>query len=152
MAKEIERKFLVNEKEWNEYLRHGNFTSYGITQGYLFDIRNRVCRIRHTSYGSFILTYKGPTNGISRTEVEFNVPKFIGKALVNLCKKKIIKTRTLTEGGWEVDEFHNIGETLLLAEIELKDENQSFDKPLWIKEEVSTDSRYFNSNLLKKVI
>lgn len=152
MAEEIERKFLVNEKEWREYLRHGTFTNYGITQGYLFDIYNRVGRIRHTSYGSFIFTYKGPTKGITRKEVEFKLPRWLGKILVNSCKTKLIKTRTVTEGGWEVDEFHNLGESLLLAEIELRDEHQSFEKPLWVKEEVSHDKAYFNSNLIKKVI
>lgn len=151
MAKEIERKYLVNEPEWRKLISKVPHTSYGITQGYMFDIGNHIGRIRHTSYGAFIFTYKGPTKGIERVEHEFNLWKWVGKLALKLCSKKLVKTRTLI-GPWEVDEFHNLNQSLILAEIELKNSSASFTEPKWLGKEVSYDSQYFNSNLIKKVV
>lgn len=156
MAKEIERKFLVN-KDLYVGPRTAGFPVKGITQGYLFDIKRHVGRIRITSDRKAIFTYKGPTEGISRVEVEFQVPFFVGKLLQKLCRKVIHKTRTkipatgIDSAFWEIDQFHNLGRELLLAEIELPSEDTTFDKPDWLGQEVSTDPFYYNSNIVNMV-
>ncbi|CAM0028241.1 hypothetical protein VPHD148_0138 [Vibrio phage D148] len=163
VAKEIERKFIVNKEM---FLRSplrctcGSDT-IGITQGYLFNVKNHIGRIRKTSDGKVKFTYKGPTKGISRTEVEFSVPELLGSILLRMCSKTIHKTRTTVElinvktgrtDTWEVDEFHNLVQPLVLAEIELESECQEYYKPDFIGEEVSHDAFYYNSNLTNMVV
>lgn len=165
MAKEIERKFLVKREVYmsSDHSWPCGYPTLGISQGYLFDIKKHVGRIRITSDGKAVFTYKGPTKGISRTEVEFEVPYWIGKFLEKCCSRVIHKTRTfiptienhqgLSDTYWEVDEFHNLGyKGLIMAEIELPDESTEFHKPDWIGLEVSSDPFYYNSNLINMVV
>lgn len=160
MAKETERKFLIHKNTWLASCHQCpvGVNQMGITQGYLFDIKKHVSRIRLTSDGKAKFTYKGPNKGVTRTEVEFGIPRLLGKILSWLCGPMIHKTRTTASipGSdsifWEVDEFHNLKEELFLAEIELPSEDYEFTKPSWLSVEVSDDPRYYNSNLIKEVI
>ena len=147
MGKEIERKFLVSGDEWRSL---GKATRY--RQGYLSSTKERVVRVRTIDDLGF-LTIKGITEGLSRLEFEYDIPADDAGSLLDLCEKPLIeKTRTKIAIGnlvWEVDEFFGDNAGLIVAEVELEDENQAVDLPSWIGEEVSGDPRYFNSNLIK---
>lgn len=147
MSQEIERKFLVRGDFKSEA-----FQSTHIIQGYLSHKPSVRVRIRGNSG---YLTIKGPVNesGLSRFEWEKEIAVDEALALLELAEPgHIEKTRYLirnTDGKhtWEVDEFHGDNEGLVMAEIELADENDAFDKPEWIAEEVTGDPRYYNSRL-----
>lgn len=147
MAKEIERKFLVKSLEWKEQAE-------GILyrQGYLNSLKERTVRIRTINEKAFI-TIKGITVGVSRLEFEYEIPFADAKQMLDeLVEKPIIeKYRYKLKQGdlmWEIDEFLGENEGLIVAEVELKDAQQTFVKPAWLGEEVSSDPRYFNSNLV----
>ena len=144
MMTEIERKFLVQENLW------GHDGGDCIAQGYLFADAQKTVRVRLRRNKGYI-TVKGKTNGISRSEFEYEIPAEDAEAMLNLCGDKVIKKRRHLEsiGGnlWEIDVFEGANAPLVLAEIELKHEEQDFVKPPWLGEEVSYDNRYFNSYL-----
>jgi adenylate cyclase len=150
MNKEIERKFLVRSDHWQALAGEGLFCE----QGYLASSADGVTvRVRRMG-GRGFLTIKGPTEGISRTEMEYEIPEADAEAMIkNLCGGRMIsKTRALINFGgfiWEIDVFAGANEGLVLAEIELESEDQSFETPDWLGEEVSHDARYFNSSLAK---
>jgi len=101
------------------------------------------------------LTIKGISFGATRSEYEYHIPRQdADEMLRELCEKPLIeKNRYKIEYEsfiWEVDEFFGDNDGLILAEIELTHENQSFEKPPWIGEEVTGDPKYFNSSLIKK--
>jgi adenylate cyclase len=148
MAKEIERKFLVKGDAWRS-LAEG--TKY--RQGYLNSTKERVVRVRTINDKGF-LTIKGITVGATRSEFEYEIPlEDTDFMLDNLCEQFLIeKNRYKINIGdlvWEVDEFFGKNDGLIVAEVELTSEDQEFDKPDWIGEEVTADPRYFNSNLVK---
>ncbi len=148
MAKEIEKKFLVKNDTW----KNGAKITY-YRQGYLSSVKERVVRVRTIDKKGF-LTIKGITVGVSRNEFEYEIPVEDANIMLdNLCEKPIIeKNRAKVEYEgliWEIDEFFGENEGLVVAEVELTDENQEFKKPDWVGEEVSGDPRYFNSNLIK---
>ena len=147
MAQEIERKFLVSTDEWRSL---ANPTRY--RQGYLSSIKERVVRVRTIDDKGF-LTIKGINEGLTRLEFEYDIPLADANSLLDLCEKPIIeKTRCkipLDGLIWEIDEFFGDNAGLIVAEVELESEDQAFEKPSWIGEEVSGDPRYFNSNLIK---
>jgi CYTH domain-containing protein len=146
MATEIERKFLVNEGSW----RQAKGTKY--RQGYLNSAKERVVRVRTIDNKGY-LTIKGITAGASRMEFEYEIPLQDANELLNICEKPLIeKIRYKVEDGdvvWEVDEFAGDNQGLIVAEVELQNEDQRFSKPDWVAEEVTGDPRYFNSNLIK---
>ena len=150
MALEIERKFLVR----GDY-KPGVYKSYRITQGYLSLAPGRTVRIRIRDDKGFI-TIKGSRNesGVSRFEWEKEIPLDEAQSLLALVERGVVdKTRHLvknTDGvhTWEVDEFHGDNEGLTVAEIELSDENEAFDKPEWLGEEVTGEHKYCNSMLI----
>ena len=148
MAKEIERKFLVRSDEWRSLAEPTRYR-----QGYLSSVKERVVRVRTIGDRGF-LTIKGITKDVSRLEFEYDVPLDDAGALLELCEEPIIeKDRSKISVGdlvWEVDEFFGDNAGLIVAEVELEDADQAFDKPAWVGEEVSGDPRYFNSNLIKK--
>jgi len=147
MLQEIERKFIVCGD-----FKAEAFQATHIIQGYLSHKPSVRVRIRGNSG---YLTIKGPVSqsGVSRFEWEKEIPMDEALALLELAEPgRIDKTRYLvknTDGKhiWEVDEFHGDNEGLVMAEIELADENEPFDKPDWIGEEVTGDPRYYNSAL-----
>lgn len=147
MGNEIERKFLVKDHTvWQE--RKGIL----YRQGYLSRVMERVARVR-TANNKGYLTVKGPRANISRLEFEYEIPlEDANRMLDELCEKPLIeKTRYLVVYPgltWEIDVFLGENEGLVVAEVELKSEDQTFQKPDWAGNEVSDDSRYFNSNLM----
>ncbi|RPI63838.1 MAG: CYTH domain-containing protein [Ignavibacteriales bacterium] len=148
MGIEIERKFLVKSDEWKSL---GKSIFY--KQGYLLSDKNRTIRIRTIDDKGFI-TIKSSVKGISRNEFEYEIPVEEARVILEtLCEKPFIKKyRTkiqLNELVWEVDEFIDENDGLVIAEVELENENQKIDIPNWIGEEVSGDKKYFNSMLVK---
>ncbi len=149
MGKEIERKFLVKGEAWKA-LAAG--TVY--RQGYLSTVKERTVRVRTVGQKGF-LTIKGVTTGVTRAEFEYEVPAADANAMLDgLCEKPLVeKTRyriPLDGYTWEVDEFHGDNDGLVVAEVELKSADEKPPLPEWVGEDVSSDPRYFNSNLVKK--
>jgi CYTH domain-containing protein len=148
MGKEIERKFLVRSDAWRSLAKG---TSY--RQGYLNSAKERTVRIRTIADSAF-LTIKGLTVGATRSEYEYEIPLADCNAMLDaLAEKPIIEKKRYKvplEGlTWEIDEFFGENDGLIVAEVELESEGQTFRKPDWVGEEVTADPRYFNSNLIK---
>ena len=151
MFQEIERKFLVK----GDFMKEA-FQATEIKQGYLCGGSGVSVRARVRGDKGY-LTIKGKRNvsGISRFEWEKEITAEEANALLGLAEGGLIeKTRYLvknTDGKhtWEVDVFHGDNEGLIVAEIELAGEADTFDKPDWLGEEVSDDYRYYNSQLLR---
>ena len=149
MAKEIERKFLVAGD-----FKQGASESFRLIQGYISTDPDRTVRVRINGSQGF-LTIKGRSSadGLSRYEWEKEIPVEEARELMELCGPGIIdKTRYLVPCGdhiFEVDEFYGSNQGLVLAEIELADEQETFRKPSWLGEEVTGDIRYYNSMLMK---
>ena len=143
---EIERKFLVLNEDW----KVGAVGTF-LHQGYLNRHPQRSVRVRVKGQQAF-LTIKGMVSEISRFEYEYPVPLADAEHMLkDLCESPTLeKTRYLVEYEgmyWEIDEFHGDNAGLVVAEIELENEEQSFAKPPWLGEEVSQDPRYLNINL-----
>lgn len=146
MAKEIERKFLVQENLWQP-----QDDGVRIRQGYLSSVRERVVRVRTKGTQGF-LTVKGANQGITRLEFEYEVPFAEAEAMLALCEQPLIeKTRyleTIDGHTWEIDCFFGANAGLVVAELELKTADEPFVRPVWLGAEVSGDVRYYNSNLI----
>ena len=148
MAQEIERKFLVK----GEYKSKAKKQTR-ITQGYLSSIPERTVRVRIKGDKGFI-TIKGIGNdsGASRYE-EKEIAVNEVEELLKICEPGVIdKTRFLVDAGmhtFEVDEFYGDNQGLVVAEVELKSEDEAFEKPEWLGVEVTGDVKYFNSMLMK---
>jgi CYTH domain-containing protein len=149
MGTEIERKFLVDHEKWR-VLNKPSGRHY--RQGYLVDEAKKTIRVRIAGENGFI-TIKGATTGITRKEYEYKIPVSDAKELIDgFSASEVEKTRyRITFEGklWEIDEFWGDNEGLIMAEIELKEEDEQFEKPDWTSREVSHDKRYYNSYLAK---
>ena len=148
MAKEIERKFLVKGDAWRALAKG---TIY--RQGYLNSAKERTVRIRTADAKAFV-TIKGIMIGPTRSEYEYEIPFDDGQAMLDTLAEKppIEKKRYKIPVGnvtWEIDEFLGENAGLIVAEVELKSTDQTFDKPVWVGEEVTDDPRYLNANLVK---
>ena len=148
MGIEIERKFLLSADTWKEPAKGTYYR-----QGYLNSQKERTVRVRTIGDTGF-LTIKGISVGATRMEYEYEIPVEDARVLLSeLCEKPLIeKNRYKIEFAgfiWEVDEFFGENEGLIVAEIELENEGQQFEKPEWVGKEVSDDPRYFNSSLIK---
>lgn len=147
---EIERKFRVLNTDFKKEA----FLQNRIAQGYLNSDISRTVRIRIKGNKGFI-TVKGigSESGLSRFEWEKEIELQEAQQLLKLCEKGIIdKIRYEIRMGshvYEVDEFYGENEGLIVAEIELASENELFDKPEWLGEEVSNDPRFYNAYLSK---
>jgi len=145
---EIERKFLVKGDGWKAAAGEG----FVCRQGYLVAAPDKTVRVRIIGEHAF-LTIKGPTSGISRSEFEYEIPEADAEALLALCGRAVVvKKRYFIEYGgmtWELDVFSGANEGLVMAEIELESEEQGFDIPDWLGEEVSGDIRYYNACLAR---
>ena len=149
MSIEIERKFLIT----------GNFMPFvqkteKIAQGYLCASYERTVRVRIKGDSAFI-TIKGPSNenGFSRAEYEYSIPLVDAEELLKLCETFIEKERHYIPVGkhqFEVDVFHGLHEGLVIAELELQSEEEVFERPDWLGEEVTGDKRYYNAYLAFK--
>ncbi|MEW5676671.1 CYTH domain-containing protein [Flavobacterium enshiense] len=147
---EIERKFLVVS---DDFIREAHKQNR-IVQGYLNSDPERTVRIRIKGNQGF-LTIKGKSNhsGTSRLEWEKEITVAEAEILLPLCEKgsidKIRYEIPLGEHTYEVDVFFGDNEGLVMAEIELSEENESFEKPYWLGQEVTNDERYYNAYLSK---
>lgn len=149
MAVEIERKFLLRNNTWRDVADDG----LCMRQGYLTGSGKASVRVRVAGDEANI-NIKSATIGIARQEYEFPLP--LGEAnemLDSLTEGPLIeKTRYHVRHGkhvWEIDVFAGDNQGLVVAEIELNDAQEGFDRPDWLGEEVSTDSRYYNAALVK---
>jgi len=148
MALEIERKYLIDLERIGT-LENG----IRIKQGYLSINKDAVVRVRVKNDKAY-LTIKGSNSGIARLEFEYEIPlNEANEMLEKLCQKPVIdKTRYIINHEnhtWEVDVFYGDNQGLVVAEVELSSEDEFINLPSWVKEEVSHDDRYFNSNLMK---
>ena len=147
MGIEIERKFLVNKEKWSGVVKTEKSL---FRQGYIVSDPAKTIRVRLTDSAGFI-TIKGLTVGASRTEFEYPIPKEDAQQLLdNFCGSELSKIRyfiTHDNKLWEVDEFLGNNEGLIVAEIELTAENESFSVPDWVDIEVTPEKKYSNSNL-----
>lgn len=147
MPLEIERKFLVHQKKWTALEKpSGN----NLRQGYLLTDPKKTIRVRQTDDKGFI-TIKGISVGATRQEFEYEIPHSeAGELLDQFAVSELSKVRYIIpfeDHIWEVDEFFGENEGLIVAEIELTSENEKFNLPDWIAEEVTENERYYNSNL-----
>lgn len=150
MAKEIERKFLVVDEQWRGAADAGLYMS----QGYLQSGAQSSIRVRIAGDKAW-LNIKSATLDIARQEYEYEIPCTDAREiLATLCQGLVVeKTRYHVPFGghlWEVDVFAGDNTGLVVAEIELKDENESFELPPWAGEEVSHHARYYNVCLAKQ--
>ena len=148
MGIEIERKFLLAGDAWR-----GQGQATRMRQGYLCSDPERTVRVRIEGEGA-VITIKSKATGASRGEWEYPIPVADAAELLDrLCEQPLVeKTRhRISHAGhvWEVDEFAGENAGLVVAEIELGAEDESFDKPDWIGREVTGDKRYYNSSLIR---
>jgi len=145
MPLEIERKFLVSGNAW----RQGK--GVRIAQGYLNRDKERTVRVRTAGEKAF-LTVKGCVSDCTHTEFEYEIPVADARQLLKICDgpvlEKIRYDVDVSGLRWEVDEFLGENEGLVVAEVELQSEDQRFDRPDWIGQEVTGDPKYFNSSLI----
>lgn len=145
---EIERKFLVKNNTYRQFAEGKYYC-----QGYLNDDTERVVRVRIIEEKGYV-TIKGKGTGITRPEFEYEIPFDDARFLLdNLCYQPLIeKYRYKVPQGelcWEIDEFLGENKGLIIAEIELPDEQCVFEKPDWIGKEVTFIPDYYNVNLIK---
>ena len=149
MAVEIERKFLLKSDDWRSQVAR----DFGIRQGYLSRDAQSSVRIR-ISGGKADINIKSTKDGIYRLEYEYDIPLQDAEELLKLVAHRplIEKIRHIVHWGdhrWEIDEFFGDNNGLVVAEVELRDVDEVFERPPWIGREVSADARYYNSNLSK---
>jgi adenylate cyclase len=148
MALEIERKFLVNNRDWMD-----GYTGEYYVQGYLFTDPEKVVRIRIVGEKAF-LTVKGKNEGPLRKEYEYPIALDDAKEMIDsFCKGRVVEKMrykiVYANKLWEVDVFLGANEGLIIAEVELDYINEPVELPAWIGMEVTEDPRYYNSSLAK---
>jgi adenylate cyclase len=147
MAKEIERKFLVKSTEYRNLAEPITFR-----QGYISRVPGKIVRVRLAGEQGFI-TIKGISTGYERDEFEYEIPPVDARQILDkLCEKPLIEKtrRTINHKDkiWIVDEFEGENEGLVVAEIELNSTDETFEKPVWLGCEVTSNPRYYNSHLV----
>ncbi len=147
MGQEIERKFLIKSDAWRAQVGE----STRLIQGYLARGEQSAIRVRIKG-NKAELNIKQTVDGIHRLEYEYEIPLDDAQEILDrvALRPLIDKTRHHVSIGphlWEIDEFHGENAGLIVAEIELDDADEVFERPDWLGEEVSTDQRYFNSSL-----
>jgi len=148
MGIEIEKKFLLANDGW----RSSIVKSIPFRQGYLAGSEKASVRIRIEGNRANI-NIKGATLGVRRQEFEYSIPLDDASELLSTLSNGPLVEKTrhyvfVAEHEWEIDEFQGDNEGLIVAEIELQDENEVFYKPDWLGREVSHDERYYNSMLV----
>ena len=145
MGIEIERKYLVQVDKW-DLPEDGK----PVVQGYICEENGRTLRVRMLGEKG-ILTIKGPTQGATRAEFEYEIPAQDASELLEHCEGRIVrKTRykvTVASHIWDVDVFEGENAPLVLAEVELGHEEEPFEAPDWLGSEVTGDPRYMNYQL-----
>lgn len=150
MGVEIERKFLVLTDEFKK----SSYKKSIIRQGFLNTDKDRTVRVRITDEVGFItIKSKSNASSISRKEWEYQIPKQEAEEMLLICEPSIIeKERYFVKHHgfiFEIDVFKGENKGLIVAEIELETEDQNFEKPLWLGEEVTGNKMYYNSYLSK---
>lgn len=147
MALEIERKYLIHQDKWDNFPKPEGQT---YRQGYILKDPDKTIRVRVTETTAY-LTIKGASTGFTRTEFEYEIPKEEGIELLdNFAVSELSKIRYKiihADKLWEVDVFLGDNEGLIVAEIELESEDETFGIPEWISTEVTGEDKYYNSNL-----
>ncbi|MBM4151926.1 MAG: CYTH domain-containing protein [Kiritimatiellaceae bacterium] len=148
MNQEIERKFLVASESWRAVADAGRICRQGYILSGMGGVTVRVRQIGGQGY----VTFKGPARGISRAELEYEIPVADAEYMLDhFCAGHLIskvRYHVVYHGFvWEVDEFSGVNQGLVVAEIELEREDQAFDVPEWIGAEVSHERRYTNAAL-----
>ena len=147
MGQEIERKFLVAGDGWKSLAER----SARLQQGYLSTSAKATVRVRIFDDTRAVLTLKGPSDGRSRAEFEYDIPLDDARELMELAQPHIVEKRRYDvpfEGHvWEVDVFENRHEGLVLAEVEMDSADEHVVMPPWIGREVTEDDRYANASL-----
>ena len=150
MPVEIERKFFVADPSWREHADEGVL----IRQSYLATNGRASVRVRIRGDGKATLTVKLPGSGLSRLEFEYDIPADEAEVLMRVRQGGLVeKTRyRVTVAGmvWEIDVFSGENDGLVIAEIELEQEDQPFARPAWLGPEVTGDERYHNSRLAQR--
>lgn len=146
---EIERKFLLKNDEWRKLVSK----TIQMKQGYICSDPEKTIRIRITDANAYI-TLKGKGTSLSHPEYEYEIPQKDAEEMFSLfCQKASLEKARHIVGYkshiWEIDEFYGRHKGLVLAEVELKDENEVVELPDWVDREVTGNPRYYNSNLVK---
>jgi adenylate cyclase len=149
MATETERKFLITGE-----FRHLAVKEINIIQTYLSIDPDKTIRLRIANDKAYITIKNRPQrNTITRNEWEFEIPLADALEMMQVCLPgKIVKTRYLVPSGRhtiEIDVFHDKNEGLVIAEIELEAEDEQYEKPDWLGDEVTGKTQYYNANLIK---
>ena len=149
MGEELERKFLVVGDDWREQAQGTHYR-----QGFLSTVPERTVRVRVAAEQAWI-TVKGVAEGLRRPEFEYEIPVADAQEMLDrLCERPLIEKHRykVTVAGhlWEIDVFEGDNDGLILAEIELQSEDEAFETPSWLGEEVTGDPRYFNANLVSQ--
>ncbi len=149
MSIEIERKFLITGSDWQQGPQPSQYR-----QGYIFAEEKGVVRVRIIDQKGYLAIKSAPV-GLKRHEYEYEIPFSDANAMLDgLCENYIVEKMRYklkySDHIWEIDKFTGCNEGLIIAEIELSDENESFERPPWIGKEVTQDPKYHNSNLSKK--
>jgi len=147
MGEEIERKFLISGEVWREKAEGTRYR-----QGFLSTEPERIVRVRVAGPRGSI-TVKGKNVGARRAEFEYEIPVADAERMLDtLCKRPLIEkvryTLAIGPHTWEIDVFEGDNAGLVVAEIELSREDEAFERPDWVGNEVTEDPRYFNSNLV----
>jgi CYTH domain-containing protein len=144
MGTEIERKYRVVGDAW----RQAEFVHF--CQGYLNRYKERTVRVRLKGEEGW-LTIKGLTVGATKPDFEYPIPADDARSMLSMCDGPLIEKNRydIVVNGlkWEVDEFLGDNAGLVVAEVELTSEDEDVQKPDWVGDEVTSDPRYFNSNL-----
>lgn len=147
MGVEIERRFLVEHHRFRPESQGTRMVQAYLSTGDSATVRVRLARAEAW------LTIKGRTRGLTRAEFEYAIPLADAEQLLELCDGgRIEKMRYRESYGrhmWDVDVFSGENEGLVLAEVELADESESFESPPWLGKEVTRDFRYSNSALAR---
>jgi adenylate cyclase len=148
---EIERKFLVDAKAWE--IQPKGIPAI-ISQSYLLNTIEKTIRLRIKDKDAYI-TIKGPTKGITREEFEYKIPMADAQIMIDTFNLKVLKKKrfevTMNKTLWEIDVFEGALSGLILAEVELQSEDETFEKPPWLGQEVSHLAEYYNANLIDRL-
>jgi adenylate cyclase len=150
MAFEIERKFLVRGGEWRRLAT----TKASIRQAYLASGERSSIRVRINNHADATLTIKSTRAQLRRLEMEYPIPVLDAEMLISLRESRLIeKVRHVVpwrNRTWEIDVFSGDNDGLILAEIELSDEHDQFDRPPWLGIEVTGQLQYYNGSLARR--
>lgn len=153
MAKEIEKRYLIDVDLLKKTVPNIFDSGTKISQGYIAEGKDFTVVRSRVSGDKGYLTVKGKNIGIVRPEFEYEIPKKDAEEMLLLfCDDSLPKTRYLLEDNkhtWEIDVFHGNNDGLIIAEIELRSQDEKHNLPSWIIKDISDDPRYYNSNLIK---